>query len=55
MFDGNAFINELVGKNWMLLILAYNILSVVFPDAQWLRAIGDGFSKVFPVFRNPEK
>lgn len=50
MFDGNAFINEIVGKNWMLMLLAYNILAVIFPDARWLKAIGTGFSKLFPVF-----
>lgn len=55
MFDGNAFINELIGKNWMLLLLAYNILSVIFPDAKWLEAIGDGFSRMFPVFRGNKK
>lgn len=53
--DGNALINELIGKNWMLFLLAYNILSVIFPEAKWLKAIGDGFSRMFPVFRGNKK
>jgi len=51
MWDGNAFINELVGKNWMLLLIIYNVVAVIFPDAKWLKAIGEGFSKAFPVFK----
>jgi hypothetical protein len=51
MFDGNTFINELVGKNWILMLLAYNILAVIFPDAKRLKAIGEAFSKEFPVFK----
>jgi len=51
MFDGNAWINELIGKNWVLIILAYNILSVVFPDAQWLKRLGSAFADRFPVFK----
>jgi len=54
MFDGNAFINEIVGKNWMLMLLVYNILAVIFPDAKWLTAIGEGFSKMFPVFKKKD-
>lgn len=54
MIDGNAFINEVVGKNWMLLLLAYNIFVVVFPDSKILKAIGEGFSKMFPVFKKKE-
>ena len=54
MFDGNAWINELIGKNWMLLLLLYNILTVIFPGARWLKAIGEGFGKMFPVFRRKE-
>jgi hypothetical protein len=55
MFDGNAFLNELVGKNWMLMLLLFNVLTVIFPDAKWLKAIWKGFSKVFPVFKKKDQ
>jgi hypothetical protein len=42
---------KLIGKNWVLLILLYNILAVVFPDAQWLKRLGDAFADRFPVFK----
>lgn len=51
MFDGNAWINDFIGKNWMLLILLYNMLTVIFPDSAALKAIGQSFSRMFPVFR----
>jgi hypothetical protein len=54
MFDGNAFINDMINNNWMLLILLYNILSTIFPDSKALKAIGEGFSKMFPVFKRKE-
>ena len=52
MFDGNAWINDFIGKNWMLLILLYNMLTVIFPDSAALKAIGQSFSRMFPVFRS---
>lgn len=55
MIDGNALINEFIGKNWMVLILLYNILTVIFPDARWIKAIGESFAKMFPVFGRKEK
>lgn len=54
MFDGNSFINDLISNNWMLLILLYNILSTIFPDSKAIKGIGEGFSKMFPVFRKKD-
>lgn len=54
MFDGNAFINELVGKNWMLLILIYGIVRAMLPNSKFLSAIGEAFSGLFPILRKKE-
>jgi len=49
--DGNALLNEIVGKNWMVLLLIYNVLAVIFPNAGWLKRIGAAFADRFPQFR----
>ena len=54
MFDGNAFINELVGKNWMILIIIYGVFRAAFPNSKILNAIREGFSNLFPVFKKKE-
>lgn len=54
MIDGNTFLNDLIGKNWMVLMLIYVILNNIFPDSKILQAIGKGFSNMFPVFKRKE-
>jgi hypothetical protein len=51
IMDGNAVLNEIIGKWWMVMMLVYFILNTIFPDSKILKAIGEGFSKMFPVFR----
>jgi len=51
MIDGNALLNDFIGKNWMVILLAYNILAVIFPNAEWLKRLGAAFADRFPVFR----
>ncbi len=51
MIDGNAILNEFIGKNWMVMLLVYNILAVIFPNAEWLKRLGAAFADRFPQFR----
>jgi hypothetical protein len=54
IFDGNAYLLEIVEKNWICLLLAYQMIRSMFPDNKVLKSIGESFSGIFPVFRKKE-
>jgi len=52
MIDTNQLLIDFIGKNWMALIIIYGMVRAMFPNSKVLAAMGDGFARMFPVFRN---
>lgn len=51
MIDGNAWLNEFIGKNWLVLLLAYHVLDAAFPSWRFLDRLGEAMTQIFPVFK----
>ena len=54
MIYSNSWLIEFIGYNWMALLIIYGVLKAMFPESKILSAIGEGFSKLFPVFRKKD-
>jgi hypothetical protein len=54
MIDSNNFLLDLVGKNWMALIILYTMVRTIFPNVKVIIAIGDAFANLFPQFKKKE-
>ena len=50
MMYSNQWLTEFIGNNWMALLILYGVARAMFPNSKILSAIGEGFSKLFPVF-----
>ena len=51
MINGNQFLIDLIGNNWMVLIIVYGVFRAALPNSRILSAIGEGFSNLFPVLQ----
>lgn len=49
--NGNQFLIDFIGANWMVLIIVYGIFRAMFPNSKVLGAIGEAVSNLFPVFK----
>lgn len=52
MIYTNQYLTDFVGNNWMALIIGYGVCRAIFPQSKILTALGEGFARMFSVFRN---
>jgi hypothetical protein len=54
MWNSNQWLLDLIGGNWMVMIIVYTIVRTIWPGSALIVAVGDAFSNLFPQFKKNE-